>query len=177
MERLEQINKELKIYINESSFISMKCRNKLLKYFEEEFHVQLDIDNYKNVDLSITNDYKIIYREDTYESVEKITSLKDLEERYERFKEKADNLINKKEINFQSRGKRNEIINIIILLGILLVYVLILLLGIRALLLKDYYDALWLLVILIPNVIPKLRQSLQDRVIQAKNYLKNRKKK
>lgn len=177
MERLEQINKELKIYINESSFISMKCRNKLLKYFEEEFHVQLDIDNYKNVDLSITEDYKIIYREDTYESVEKITSMKDLEERYERFKEKADSLIEKKEINFQSRGKRNEIINLFILLGILILYLLILFLGIRAILLKDYYDALWLLVILIPNVIPKLRQSFQDRVIQAKNYLKNRKKK
>ena len=104
MERLEQINKELKIYINESSFISMKCRNKLLRYFEEEFEVQLDIDNYKNVDLSITEDYEIIYREDTYLPSNKINSLKDLEERYQKFKEKADSLIEKKEINFQSRG-------------------------------------------------------------------------
>ncbi|MBR2828257.1 MAG: hypothetical protein IKE70_03400 [Bacilli bacterium] len=177
MERLEQINKELKIYINESSFISMKCRNKLLRYFEEEFEVQLDIDNYKNVDLSITEDYEIIYREDTYLPSNKINSLKDLEERYQKFKEKADSLIEKKEINFQSRGKKNEIINIFILLGILIIYLLIIFLGIRAILLKDYFDALWLLVILIPNVIPKLRQSFQDRVIQARNYLKNKKKK
>ena len=177
MERLEQINKELKIYINESSFISMKCRNKLLRYFEEEFEVQLDIDNYKNVDLSITEDYEIIYREDTYLPSNKINSLKDLEERYQKFKEKADRLIEKKEINFQSRGKKNEIINIFILLGILIIYLLIIFLGIRAILLKDYFDALWLLVILIPNVIPKLRQSFQDRVIQARNYLKNKKKK
>ena len=70
--RLNEINKELKVYINESGFISNKCRNKLLKIFEEEFNVKLDLDNYKNVDLSIKEDFKIIYRDDLYESNDKI---------------------------------------------------------------------------------------------------------
>ena len=37
-ETLNEINNELKTYINESSFISMKCRNKLLKMFADEFN-------------------------------------------------------------------------------------------------------------------------------------------
>ena len=32
-EKRNKINNELKIYINESSFISNKCRNQLLKMF------------------------------------------------------------------------------------------------------------------------------------------------
>ena len=31
---LNKINKELKVYINESSFISQKCLNKMLSFFE-----------------------------------------------------------------------------------------------------------------------------------------------
>ncbi len=30
-EILKKINKEIKIYINESNFISIKCRNKIIK--------------------------------------------------------------------------------------------------------------------------------------------------
>ena len=51
-DKINKINKELKVFINESSFISTKCRNKLLKIFCEVFSVDLDIGNYLNVDLS-----------------------------------------------------------------------------------------------------------------------------
>ena len=72
-EKRNKINNELKIYINESSFISNKCRNQLLKIFSEEFSVDLDIDNYQNVDLTINEDYSFTYREDTYHSKENHT--------------------------------------------------------------------------------------------------------
>ena len=60
-EKLTKINNKLKIYLNEAGFISMKCRNKLLKIFCEEFLVDLDISNYKNVDLKIKDDYSVLY--------------------------------------------------------------------------------------------------------------------
>ena len=86
---LNKINRELKVYINESSFISNKCRNKIIKIFSEEFNVNLDIDNYKNVDLSITDDFKVSYRDDLYTSSDNINSIEDVFERYERFKENS----------------------------------------------------------------------------------------
>ena len=61
-ETLNTINNDLKTYINESSFISMKCRNKILRLFENEFNIKLDIENYKNVDLEILEDFTIKYR-------------------------------------------------------------------------------------------------------------------
>ena len=67
-EIINKINNELKSYINESSFISTKCRNKLLKIFEEAFDVKLDIRNYQNVDLQINDDFTITYRDDIYKS-------------------------------------------------------------------------------------------------------------
>lgn len=176
-EKLNKINKELKIYINESSFISMKCRNKLLEYFNEEFELDLDINNYKNVDLYVTEDYKIIYREDTYTPRDGITSMKELEDRYQRFKEKADKLLEKKEIDFQSKGKFNDISNLFIILGIFALIILIIVLSFHAIINGNYFDSLWLVLIIIPSVIPKLRESLQNRLIQAKNYLKKNKKK
>ncbi len=176
-EKLDKINKELKIYINESSFISMKCRNKLLEYFAEEFQLDLDIDNYKNVDLSITEDFKFIYREDTYSSKESIEGINEVLERYQRFKEKADKLLEKTEIDFKKKGKWNEISNLFMICLIFLIGLFIILLGIRALLVGSYFDALWLLVIIIPNIIPGLRESFRNRLIQAKNYLKKNKKK
>ena len=94
---LNQINKELKVYINESSFISQKCRNKMLSFFEEEFKVSLDIGRYQNVDLVILDDFTISYRDDVYIPDEVISSLEELKEKYHRFQEKADHLIKKKE--------------------------------------------------------------------------------
>ena len=50
--------------------------------FEEEFNVKLDLDNYKNVDLSFRDDFKVLYRDDLYEPSEKIKDINDLEEKY-----------------------------------------------------------------------------------------------
>lgn len=171
--RLNEINKELKVYINESSFISNKCRNRLLKIFEEEFSVKLDLDNYKNVDLSIKDDFKILYRDDLYESTDKIKDIEDLEERYARFKEKADKLIKRKEIDFQNKSNMNNISNLIIVICIIGIMFAALYFGIKALLNGNYYDCLWFLVILSWVVSPSLKEKINNRFIQAKNYCKS----
>ena len=157
---LNQINKELKVYINESSFISQKCRNKLLRFFEEEFRVSLDISRYQNVDLAILDDFTISYREDIYIPDEVISSLEDLEEKYHRFQEKADHLIQKKEINFDSRRNFNNLINLLIVILLFLVALGIVALGVIAFLRGNYFDCLWFLFILVPAIVPKFKNSL-----------------
>ena len=170
-EKKNKINNELKVFINESSFISMKCRNKLLKYFSEDFKVNLDISNYKNVDLKLKEDGTVIYREDTYKS--DISSFEELEERYTSFKEKAEKLISKKEIDFNNMSNMNNVTNLLIVIGLIMLCIIILIFGIIALISGDWFDCLWFVVVFVPWIFPKLRNSLQNRLIQAKNYLKS----
>ena len=176
-EKRNKINNELKVYINESSFISNKCRNKLLKIFAEEFTLDLDIDNYQNVDLSINEDNTFTYREDIYKSKEDIKSFEEIEERYEKFKEKADKLIKRKDIDFDGKRNLNNITNLIVVVCILLFYLIIVILSIHAFLTGKYIDCFWLVFIIVPRLFPNLRENLNNRFQQAKIYFKTRKKK
>ena len=172
-DKLNKINRELKVYINESSFISNKCRNKIIKIFSEEFNVNLDIDNYKNVDLSVTDDFKISYRDDLYSSLDNISSIDDVCERYERFKDKADKILKRKEIDFNNMSNVKNVTNLGICICIILLGCFALILGVSALLRGDFIDVLWLLFILGPAIISRLRESISNRFIQAKSYLKH----
>ncbi len=172
-EKLTKMNNELKVFINESSFISMKCRNKVLKYFAEIFNVDLDISNYKNVDLKIKKDGTIIYRGDKYKSNDDISSFKDIEERYNSFQEKAKKLIDKKEIDFNNMSNLNNVTNLLIVIALIILCIIFLILGITALLSGDFIDCLWFVVFILPWIFPKLKSALQSRLIQAKNYLKS----
>ena len=172
IETLQKINKELKVYINESSFISTKCRNKILKIFAEEFAVDLDIDNYENVDLSIQDDFSFLYREDVYKSSETISSFDEVLERYYRFQEKADFIIKKKNIDFQEKRKFNDFANLVIVICIILLIFAVIYFGIHAFFTGNYYDCFWLVVFVIPYIVPKFKEVLQNRFIQAKQYIR-----
>ena len=169
---LDKINKELKIYINEASSISNSCKNKLLKIFNEEFNLDLDINNYKNIDLSITKDFKVLYRDDLYESKDNIKKLDDVVEKYNSFKEKADKLLIKKEIDFQNKSNMKNISNLIIVICMIIIFIAAIILGINALINGHYFDTLWFVVVIVPWIFPKFKDSLTTRWIQAKNYLK-----
>ena len=171
--KLNQINKELKVYINESSFISQKCRNQVLHFFEEEFKVSLDIDRYQNVDLSILDDFTISYREDVYIPDEAISSIEELEEKYHRFQEKADRLIKKKEVDFDSRRNLNNLTNLLFIIFLFLAAIGIFILGFIAFLRGEYFDCLWFLFFIVPAIVPKIKNSLQNRIIMAKDYLRS----
>ena len=170
-EKLTKINNKLKIYLNEAGFISMKCRNKLLKIFCEEFLVDLDISNYKNVDLKIQDDYSVLYRDDIYKT--NINSYEELEERYNRFSEKAEQLIKKKDINFKNKSNKNNIINLLVLLLLFSIIIGVILLVIHSFLMGDYYNCLWFIVFVVPIVVPKLKDNISERFVQAKNYIKS----
>ena len=176
MDKLNKINNELKSYINESTFISIKCRNKLLKMFSDEFNIKLDISNYQNVDLKVNEDFNVTYRDDKYTSEDNITSFEEFEERYNLFKIKADTLIKRKEIDFQNKSNFNNIGNIIFLLCMIIVGIIVLYFGIVAFISGHYFDCLWFIVFVLPMIIPKFKDSLKNRFIQAKNYISRLKK-
>ena len=171
MDKLNKINNELKSYINETSFISMKCRNKLLKFFEEEFNIKLDISNYQNVDLKINDDFTITYREDKYISEDNITDISMVEEKYNNFKLKADSLIKRREIDFQNKSNFNNIVNLIIIILYFITGAIVLYFGVIALIVGRYIDCIWFAVFILPMIIGKVRDSFIDRLGQAKRYL------
>ncbi len=171
-ETLNEINNELKSYINESSFISMKCRNKLLKMFADEFSINLDISTYKNVDLEVLEDFSISYRNNIYKPDNDIANLEELMEKYGLFKEKADNLIKKREIDFENKSNLKNIGNLIIILCLIIAFISIIILGIVALFSGHYYDCLWFIAVVVPWLFPKFKENFTNRFIRAKNYLR-----
>ena len=172
-EKLNKINNELKVYINESEFISNKCRNKIVKILEEEFNISFGNTNYKNIDIEILEDGSIKFRGDTYQSKDKINNFHDIEERFNNFREKADKIIKRREIDFQNMSNMNNITNLIVVICLFFIGIAIILLGIHALLVGDYFDCLWLVIFIIPWIFPKLKESISIRWEQAKNYLKS----
>ena len=55
-EKLRKINKDLKVIINEATFISNKCRNKIIKMLGNDFSVDLPLENFKSIDVVITEE-------------------------------------------------------------------------------------------------------------------------
>ena len=172
-EKLNKMNNELKVYINESEFISNKCRNKLIKILGEEFSINFGKTNYKNIDIEILEDGNIKLRGDLYKSNNPINSYNDIEERYNSFKEKAERLIKRKEIDFQNMSNMNNITNLIIIICLFLIGVAILILGVHAFLVGDFFDCIWLFIFIIPWIIPNIKRAISTRWNQAKRYLKS----
>ena len=53
---LEEINNEIKSIINESKFISIKLRNKIIKKLGQEFDIELPLEHFENIDITITKE-------------------------------------------------------------------------------------------------------------------------
>ena len=170
MKTLKEMNNEIKVYINEAKFISNNCRNKLLKLLGETFSVDLPLENFANIDAQLQENGNIIMRGDEYESKEKVKSLEELEEKYNIFKEKADKLLKKKEKNFHQKKDIDNALNIIIVIVLSVVYLIVLLLTIRAIVSLNLFTAS----ILVALLSSYLHPNIKDRFEQAKNYLRRK---
>lgn len=168
-ELLKKINKELKSYINESTFISLKCRNKILKILGEEFSVNLPLENFKTIDVVVTKDGSIIMRDEEYKSSE-VLSIEDIMERYERFLRKADVILKKKEINYYNMNDKSNIINILLLLLTIGLAISLGIFAFNSFEAGNYLNFIWLVAYAIPWVIPSFR----DRLEQAINFIKRK---
>lgn len=174
-EKLEKINDEIKSYINEAKFISNNCRNKILKILGETFSVDLPRENFANIDAELTKDGNIIMRGEEYKSSAKVKSITELEEKYNIFKEKADKLLKKKEVNYYTKQEKNNITNLLIVILIIIVFIILAIHTIKSLLVGNYLHCIWLFIFVSSWLIPSL--GIKERFDQAKNYLKRKFKK
>ena len=173
MKELNKLNNELKSYINEANFISNKCRNKLIYILGKEFNIDVKLDNYANVDAKILEDGSLEVRGDKYNNNQKYT-LEEINEHYEIFKVQADKLLKKKDNSRTNKKDLDNIINLFVILGILLVFLFVIFILLNAFLSGDFYHMLWLIVFILPLFVPNLKENLIQRVQQAKNYIKRR---
>lgn len=169
-ERLNEINNELKDYMNESSFISNKCRNKIIKMLGNEFDIDLPVDNFQTVDISLTDKGSIIMRGDLYER-EKL-SKEEIEERYSNFKEKADNFLKRKDVSFKNRKLSSNILNLLIILLIFIVFIILFIIGFRSLISGDILNLIWLIIFVAVWFVPSIGENLKGRIQTAKIFIK-----
>lgn len=172
MKDIRKINNELKSYVNQATFISNKCRNKLVKLFGETFEIDLPVDNFANVDIQITEEGNIIMRGDLYKAPTKKT-LEEINEKYDFFKEKAEQLINKKEVNYHNKKDISNILNIFIVIILFIFYIVVGILFIKSILSLQLFTASILAMLLSSYLAP----SIKNRFNQAKNFIRRKLKK
>ena len=168
---ISKMNRDLKIYINEASGISDKCRNKLINLVEKYFYVDLPNDNFLNIDITIKENGNVTMRDEEYKTSKKLTSSDELVNRYIEFQKDVEVLLKKNETNFDVKKRNNEIYNLLIVILIILFSLLIILFGIRRLLYGDYFGVIWLLFVIVYYVIPANGNRMRNRFIRAKKYL------
>lgn len=169
VEQLKKINTELKIYINESSFISNSCRNKIIRLLGKKFKINLPIENFKNVDLTLLEDGSIIMRDEVYKQEENL-SYEEVLERYREFQEEADSLLKRKSKNTFMENDKNNIINLFIVLLISGVFVALVIYTVKSFFRGDFIQCIWLFFFLTTWLLPSIR----DRFSQAFHYIKRK---
>ena len=171
---LKKINDEIKDYINESNFISIKCRNKVLKMLGNEFDIDFKLDNYQTIDCEILSNGHIIMYQDEYTPRVEIDNI---EERYNNFKVKADAYLKGKDNSLKNKKIGNNVLNILVILLILLIFIGLFYLFINSILIGDYFNCIWFIIFVFPWLTTRLKDNLISRIQSAKIFLKNISKK
>lgn len=174
-EKLVNINNEIKDYLNQSKFISLKHRNKIIEMLGNEFSIKFKLDNYENIDVTILDNGHIIMYGDEYAADEDY-SFSEIEERYHNFKEKADIYLARND-HFSDKAKnRKDILNIIVLLLLFLLCIFLIDIFIESLISKDFFNCIWLVVVAGSWLIPSIGDNIKQRIEMAKRFIKRKKK-
>ena len=166
---IKSINNEIKGYINEASFISNRTRDKVIKLISKHFYVELPIENYLRIDISIKENGNVIMKDDEYKTTNPIKDEKELFERYNNFKEEVTNLLSKKEVNLDTLRKKNDITNLILTILLTIAIIIIILFSIHRLLLGDFIGGLWILIV----ILPLLTERVRNRYKMAYRFIKS----
>ena len=170
-EKLRKINKDLKVIINEATFISNKCRNKIIKMLGNDFSINLPIENFKSIDVVITENGNIIMRDEEYKRDSKLT-IEEIDSIFTEFKNKTDVILKKKEINYYNMNDKNNIINVFILIIMLVLFSVLLYYAFISYINGNFFGCLWLFVYGSSWFVP----GIKDRLHQAINFIKRKMK-
>ena len=171
-DKLHIINNEIKDYINESQFISNKCRNKIISMLGEEFSIKFKLDNYKTIDITLKENGHIIMRDDEYSPNEEISNFNEVEKRYNKFKERADNYLKRKNVSFENKKLSSNITNLIIVLVILIIFIFLLIYSIKAVFRGDITTCISLFIFIFFWIIPSIRENLKGRFQSVYLFIK-----
>ncbi len=166
---LKKNNNELKSIVNQANFISQKTRNKIIELLGQEFDIDLPVENFANIDVQLTEEGNIIMRGDEYKTPQKLNS-DEVELRYQSFKEKAEKIIDKKDINYTNKKDFNNVLNIIIVIILSIAYAIVGVLFVASILRLQLFTPSILLALLSSYLAP----GIKVRFEQAKNFLKRK---
>ena len=172
-ERLNKINNDIKGYLNEAKFISTKCRNKIIKLLGEEFNTEIDKSKYvefANVDIVIDEDFDIVLRGEKINT--NVNSLDDFNNIFDSYSTKVKEILDKKEINFETKNDFNNIINLIMIVLLLIIVGIISYVAIRSILSGNLQFTIWFVVFVLPYIIPNLKDNLKSRFDSARIFVK-----
>lgn len=166
---LRKINTEIKVYINEASFISNSCRNKLIKILGKTYDINLPVEDFARIDVEILENGSITMRGDEY-SRDIELSFDDVLLRYAEFKKQAEELLKRRGKKTFPNSEKNNIINLFIVFVLGTFFVLLAIFGIKSFFEGRYIDCIWLLFIVFSWLIPNVRERFQ----QAFQYIKRK---
>ena len=172
-EILNKTNNSLKVYLNEAKFISNKCRNRIIKLLGEEFNIDIDKNSYvefQNVDIVINEDFDIVLRGEVFKT--NIDNIDSFNTTFNSYKEKVEDILNKKEINFETKNDFNNIINLIMIVLLLFIVVIITYIAIKSIFSGNLQFGLWFVIFVLPYVVPNLKDNLKSRFESARIFLK-----
>jgi len=171
---IKTMNNEIKGYINEANFISKGTRNKLIKLISKYFYVDLPIENYLRVDITIKENGNVVMKDEEYKTTNPIKDEKELYERYNNFKEEVTSLLDKKEVNIDTIRRKNDITNLILTIVLTIAIIIIILFSIHRLLLGDYIGGLWILIVILPLLTDKVRNRYKMAIRFIKSICKKK---
>lgn len=163
---LKKINTELKVYINEASFVSTSCRNKLIRMLGQSFDISLPVENFKNIDVVLYENGDIEMRDEVYARDEAL-SFSEVVERYHMFQEKADLLLKRNNNKAFPNNDKNNMINLLIVFVLTVIFIALILYAVRSFFFGNFYNAFWLLLVIFSWLFPSVR----DRFSQAYHYI------
>ena len=127
--------------------------------------------NFENIDITITKEGNIIMRGEEYKRENKL-SLDEINSRYNNFKEEADVILKKKEINYKNMNDKNNIINILITIVFGILYLAAIIYLIRCFIFGNYLSCIWGILILSTYFAPGLRERFDRSIAFIKRKLK-----
>ena len=166
---LQKINTEITVYINEASFVSNSCRNKLIKILGRTYDIDLPVEDFARIDVEILENGNISMRGDEY-SRDTELSFDDVLLRYAEFKKQAEELLRRRGKKSFPNSEKNNIINLFIVFGLGIFFILLAIFGIKSFFEGRYTDCIWLLFIVFSWLIPSVRERFQ----QAFQYIKRK---
>ena len=141
----------------------------LIKLVSKHFKVDLPVENYLRIDIEILENGNIKMKDEEYITEEKVSSQEELYERYNNFKEEVSELLKKKEVNFDTKRKKNDILNLILTILITICLIIVTIYSIKQLLYGNILGFIWIVLVIVPIITEKVR----NRYINAWRFIKS----